>query len=135
MKAIYIKEVNKMREIPEMGYPNMKDYYGALHNFSQKLKEYNAQEAACKEYPCPPQHSFVEGVTYKEDVDYKLHHERQGGDLFTTAIPINKQEGEDEIWNAYDELHRNKYLDNPNISWEDFEELRKQSFYIQRKQK
>ena len=127
MKAIYIKEVNKMREIPEMGYPNMKDYYGALHNFSQKLKEYNAQEAACKEYPCPPQHSFVEGVTYKEDVDYKLHHERQGGDLFTTAIPINK-ESEDDLWQEAFIITGNRQLRSV------IEEL-KQSFSIQRKQK
>jgi hypothetical protein len=140
MKAIYIKEVNKMREIPEMGKPtDSNSNYRLLwedENGAELAKEYedeyNKQLAACKEYPCPPQHSFVEGVTYEEGKDYEIEQPinlfikgdysnkcTRCGCIFhgtdklwfmcekcgyaAIAIPINK-ESEDEMWLEIEKL-------------------------------
>jgi|SRR5688572_11012975 len=93
--------------------------------------------------PCPPQHSFVEGVTYEEGKDYEIGY--GDGETFVTnpkhpeafkhliAIPINK-ESEDDMWFSVKQIF-DKWLKNPEPDYKSSVRELKQSFSISRKQK
>jgi len=135
MKAIYIKEGNKMREIPEMEEPRREQFELTIRGetgwvseglrglYFKRLQEYNDKLFNCKEYPCPAQHSFVEGVTYEYLKDYYI-------DLLDVAIPINKESEDEIIEGLIDKLY---FMGDLNV-YTKIERI-KQSFSISRKQK
>jgi hypothetical protein len=105
-KAIYIKEVNKMREIPDpQAEKNIENSFGVndghdcLFDSDGCGKAMEEYYDSLKEYPCPTQHSFEEGKVYEEDKDYMLVEEYNSitEENETIAIPINK-ESDDEMW-------------------------------------
>ena len=136
-KAIYIKDGNKMREIPELEHP-LGINYDSTFKYANDFEKYKAQFNACKEYPCPPQHSFVEGVTYEEGKDYEIHHYNHGGfgksdDYKATAIPINKESEDEIISELLDGIEKRGDCDS--LHKKGVYDFIKQSFSIQRKQK
>ena len=149
-KAIYIKDGNKMREIPEMEEPRREQFELTIRGetgwvseglrglYFKRLQEYNDKLFNCKEYPCPPQHSFVEGVTYEEGKDYEIHHYNHGGfgkpdDYKATAIPINKESEDEIISELLDGIEKRGDCDS--LHKKGVYDFIKQSFSISRKQK
>ena len=63
---------NKLKEVPEMAYPNIINYGTNFEGFQKDLREYNSQVFSCKTYDISGSHSFVDGREYEYGIDFTV---------------------------------------------------------------